>query len=344
MEIHGSFGIPPVALNQDLWDYTSVFDLGIPKFYNLNLGVLNPGQLVVTVPVQSGNISIDLMGSYTSIGSLVNYINTGIIPGVLAKINVNDFILYSATEPPTPFYVQTNGFPPNGTNFIGSVAAASTENLVASYSNGMDGVGATLTATSFGELFVDSYLVQLGNTVLIIDQTDSLENGSYTLTQSGDVSTPWILTRSGNYDQPIQISEGNIFTVVNGNTYAGVSFVQTADVNFVGDSPIMFEVFNPLTFSNFSTIEQAAYEVVNPTGFDDFYTTYLRYALADRICAEYNYDTPANVVRQLNKYESWINKKSKLIDLEMKKVSTLQKRGTFNWAFVNLGKGWQKPG
>lgn len=77
---------------------------------------------------------------------------------------------------------------------------------------------------------------------------------------------------------------------------------------------------------------------------DQFYTTYLHYALADRICAEYAYDTPINVQKQLSKYEAWINKKSRLIDLRMQKVSTLQKRGTFNWAFVNLGKGWQKPG
>lgn len=77
---------------------------------------------------------------------------------------------------------------------------------------------------------------------------------------------------------------------------------------------------------------------------DQFYTTYLHYALTDRICTEFAYDTPPNVLRQLSKYESWINKKSRLVDLRIQKVSTLQKRGTFNWAFVNLGKGWQKPG
>lgn len=73
---------------------------------------------------------------------------------------------------------------------------------------------------------------------------------------------------------------------------------------------------------------------------DQFYITYLHYALIDRICTEYAYDTPPNALRQLSKYESWINKKSRLIDLRMQKVSTLQKRGGFNWAFVNLGKGW----
>lgn len=77
---------------------------------------------------------------------------------------------------------------------------------------------------------------------------------------------------------------------------------------------------------------------------DQFYRTYLRYALMDRMCSEYNFDTPPNVLRQLSKYESWITKKSRIIDLQLQKTSTLQKRGTFNWAFVNLGKGWQRPG
>lgn len=80
------------------------------------------------------------------------------------------------------------------------------------------------------------------------------------------------------------------------------------------------------------------------TQFDQFYITYLRFALADRICSEYNFTTPVNVIRQLSKYEAFIHKKSRLLDLRLQKTSTLQRRGTFNWAFINLGKGWQKPG
>jgi hypothetical protein len=77
---------------------------------------------------------------------------------------------------------------------------------------------------------------------------------------------------------------------------------------------------------------------------DEFYITYLRYALADRICAEFEYTTPVNVMRQLSKYESLISKKSRFLDLSIGKVSTLEKRGCFNWAFINLGKGWSRPG
>jgi hypothetical protein len=73
---------------------------------------------------------------------------------------------------------------------------------------------------------------------------------------------------------------------------------------------------------------------------DQFYITYLRYALADRICSEFAYVTPDNVLRQLGKYEAFINKNSRILDLRIQKTSTLQKRGTLSWAFINLGHGF----
>jgi hypothetical protein len=74
---------------------------------------------------------------------------------------------------------------------------------------------------------------------------------------------------------------------------------------------------------------------------DRFYMTYLRYALAERICAEFNYVTPPNVVKQLGKYEGWINKKSKLLDLRIDKVSSLRNNGqSYSWAYINLGRGF----
>lgn len=76
---------------------------------------------------------------------------------------------------------------------------------------------------------------------------------------------------------------------------------------------------------------------------DQFFITYLRYALADRICSEYSFDTPTNVTKQLRKYESYIDKKSRVLDLRLKKISTLQKRGGYNWAFINLSGGWTVP-
>lgn len=74
---------------------------------------------------------------------------------------------------------------------------------------------------------------------------------------------------------------------------------------------------------------------------DQFYITYLRYALADRICAEYSQVTPPGVLKQLGKYEAFINKKSKLLDLSVQKVSTLSdKRFNYSWQYINTGRGF----
>lgn len=98
---------------------------------------------------------------------------------------------------------------------------------------------------------------------------------------------------------------------------------------------------NNITFADFSTEEGYLSERYGKAGFDDFYLTYLRYALSDRICSEYSFDTPPNVSRQLAKYENLINKQSKVLDLRMRKMSTLHKnRQGFGWGYVNLGKGW----
>lgn len=74
---------------------------------------------------------------------------------------------------------------------------------------------------------------------------------------------------------------------------------------------------------------------------DRFYITYLKYCLADRICSEYNYVTPPNVVKQLGKYEGWIDKKSKLLDLRLEKISSLRdQHTTYSWSYINLGRGF----
>jgi len=73
---------------------------------------------------------------------------------------------------------------------------------------------------------------------------------------------------------------------------------------------------------------------------DQFYINFLRYELAERICAEFDFTVPPGVEKNLKRYRHLIAKKSGPIDLRMLKVSSLQKRGAINYGQVNLGKGW----
>ncbi len=73
---------------------------------------------------------------------------------------------------------------------------------------------------------------------------------------------------------------------------------------------------------------------------DRFYINYLKFELAVRLCAEYNYSVPPGVQKQFTKYEDDIKKRSGPMDLRLTKLSTLQRRGGINYGQVNLGHGW----
>lgn len=73
---------------------------------------------------------------------------------------------------------------------------------------------------------------------------------------------------------------------------------------------------------------------------DRFYINYLKFDLAARLCAEYNYTVPPGVRQALEQYEDNISKKSGPLDLRLIKLSSLQRRGGINYAQVNLGHGW----
>lgn len=73
---------------------------------------------------------------------------------------------------------------------------------------------------------------------------------------------------------------------------------------------------------------------------DRFYINYLRYDLAARLCAEFNYSVPPGVAKALANYEDTISKKSGPMDLRLTKLSSLQRRGGINYGQVNLGHGW----
>lgn len=73
---------------------------------------------------------------------------------------------------------------------------------------------------------------------------------------------------------------------------------------------------------------------------DRFYINYLKFDLAARLCAEYNYNVPPGVAKALASYEDNISKKSGPMDLRLVKLSSLQRRGGINYAQVNIGHGW----
>jgi hypothetical protein len=120
-----------------------------------------------------------------------------------------------------------------------SVEVATTANLTATYDNGTLGVGATLTATGNGAFpAIDGVTLTSTtpgeNGVLVKNQSAPAQNGRYNLTQVGNGSAPWILTRCGLCDEADEIPGAYVF-VKQGTLYKGTGWIQT--------------VTNPATFT-----------------------------------------------------------------------------------------------
>ena len=96
----------------------------------------------------------------------------------------------------------------------------------------------------------------------------------------------------------------------------------------------------PLTIWGQFRLQEVAINQDLSLTLDRFYINYLKFDLAARLCAEYNYSVPVGVKRQLDRYEDAISKKSGPMDMRLIKVSTLQRRGSINYGQVNLGHGW----
>lgn len=104
----------------------------------------------------------------------------------------------SSTDAATKSYVDTFA---QGIQYIAECKTKTNGNISATYDNGTDGVGATLTASSNGAIGdISGYTIVLNDRVLVPDQTDAKQNGVYTVTDLGDGSSPYVLTRATDVD------------------------------------------------------------------------------------------------------------------------------------------------
>ena len=107
------------------------------------------------------------------------------------------------------------------------------------------GVGATLTKTSNGALVVGTYTCVLNDRVLVIGQTTGYQNGIYYVSQAGNGSTPYILTRAldGNKYIPnstVGLNAGSYFLV----TSNGAAYVLNTSGNLIlGTTSLTFTQF-----------------------------------------------------------------------------------------------------
>ena len=148
----------------------------------------------------------------------------------------------SANDAATKSYVDNTTA---GLNFHAAVHAATTANLSATYDNGTSGVGATLTGSgTFPQ--IDGHTVQEQERVLVKNQSTASQNGIYVLTDDGDPSGSWVLTRATDADNSPsgEVAYGD-FTFVQNGGQGGYGFiVNTTGTITIGTTGIDYVQFN----------------------------------------------------------------------------------------------------
>jgi hypothetical protein len=156
-----------------------------------------------------------------------------------------------------------------------SAKVATTAPLSGVYNNGVDGVGSTLTLPPSLTLNIDgitSWVVYDG--ILVKDQLNPEQNGRYYISQIGNQTTDWILTRCLLCDEPSEIKSLYVFIQFGtSNSGSGWTIIGwDENIHTVGTSPQNFTLFTSgdsyISGTNIDIVGNVinAVDVVNKTG------------------------------------------------------------------------------
>jgi hypothetical protein len=120
-----------------------------------------------------------------------------------------------------------------------------------------------------------------------------------------------------------------ILTSINGTTISIVT-------NGVLNAPVLGQ----WTFQFFSLQNGYFSQNFYALAFDQFYTNYLEYQLAERICQKLNFAVPDGVKNQLERYQLQISKMAEPLDLVQQKIKVLGDIRAINYAQANIGQGF----
>lgn len=161
--------------------------------------------------------------------------NVNLVPNGTGTVDVASKRITSVATPTSDTDAANKGYVDavkTGLNVKDGARLATTAALTVTYSNGASGVGATLTnAGTQAALVLDSVPVVVGDRILVKDQAAALQNGIYTVTNIGSISTNWVLTRATDFDNnPAgEVGGGDFVFVQEGTTQADNGYVVTTN-------------------------------------------------------------------------------------------------------------------
>lgn len=219
-------GSTTVALGSTVTSLAGITELTVDN--------LNFNGNTITSNDSNGNVTISPNGNGN-----VDVANSRII-GVSTPVNDNDAAnkLYVDTVAAEGLHVQ-EGVDAATTNILAILSGGTV-----SYSNGTEGVGATLTTTgsyATGNPIDDVDLVTIGYgvaRVLVKNEANKAHNGIYVLTSST------VLTRDAAFDSDADVQGGDFVFVVEGTANASTGWVQTGTVDTIGADEIVWQQFS----------------------------------------------------------------------------------------------------
>lgn len=108
----------------------------------------------------------------------------------------------------------------------------------------------------------------------------------------------------------------------------------TLSLYFVPDVTYPLEIWGSFRLSSVTEFQDLSLTL------DQFFTNFLQFLLAERLCQFNSYKVPMDVAMQLERYYKWIGNNTNIMDLRMQKLSSLNGGEAINYAIVNLSGGW----
>jgi hypothetical protein len=208
--------------------------------------------ITITYDDTAGSLSFNASGGVSSITGTANQITASASTGAVT-LSLPSAVTFPGTvtlnaDPTQPLQAATKQYVDDvaqGLHIHPSAVTATTANLTATYSNGTDGVGATLTNSGTqAALVIDGVTLTTSQRVLVKNQSTALQNGIYTVTNTGSVSTNWILTRGTDMDTSAECDGGDFVFVTGGTVNDNTGWVQTETGITIGTSSLVFTQFS----------------------------------------------------------------------------------------------------
>lgn len=179
---------------------------------------------VTNFTVDNLNLNSNTITATNTNGSVV------LIPDGTGTVDVSSKRITSVAAPTDPTDAANKEYVDEvaqGLHALPSAEAATTADLNATYNSGTN----TLTGNANGALVVDGYTLLVGENVLVKDQANAWENGSYVVVNTGDGSNPFVITRCDFCNETSEVP-GAFEFVTAGSVYGNTGWVATVPDGF----------------------------------------------------------------------------------------------------------------